>query len=732
MNKLQLVSNVFSANTLGAGSLLPYNKPAVVFDFLDPSNSWVVPVESGIYQYQPGIPEIKNGGLTSDSNIIDGRQWLATPFNTATDTLTLVPSGSSTPETRAEYLSRLLLLARQANAYNTQSGEFRPVSMCVNEPGDAGDRYSRVYDIQYAITGDMFADPATNLQLTLTIVRYQFWTPVPLGTNPKVYTFQARGLTLDDFLVPSELALFPDDIGSYDIAAGGGFSIDTEGYTPGIGYGDTVIDFLTGVGVSGAVRVGNTGSPIAPVVSGNSYTLTFWVRSESASYDAINIQVRVNRSSDGTVLLTSANFTVTVAEGWVKKSFTFTATDSSGVYFFFAKNTSATNVSMDIYGVSVKAAANPLSLTDFGNANPLLQNWLEDTVENIWTREDPANLRLNYIDIPAADVPGDAPALMSVVINREGANVGNSLENMYIARRLDCLSDEALYTATFMAEMSTLSSPVGITSTYVVDASRGINSSPGANPTGVYTMQFAIPGAGAVTSAVVAEWLLTSFAQGGKVAVFARGDLTAGVIADIPFFVRIITPDVAGTSELSVETLPRAMASPAGTAVGITYMGALDFTTIKNALRTVDGLGVGAINARLQLVFGGRTGGAAATYRLTDIILMPYDDNMFTVIATPLYNSPQDNYLMIDNTGYLNQNTDGVAVLYDEIVTTPSYRVRETQGQFLTMEPNRNNRFYFLFGNDQYSPVIDSGGTTVSELITRINIIPQWRRLRSV
>lgn len=734
MNKLQLTSNVFSANTLGAGSLLPYNKPAVVFDFLDTTSAWIIVDEGATRRYEPGIPEIKNGGLTVDSNVADSRQWLATPFNTATDTITLQPGGNSTPATRAKYLSDLLQLARQANNYSTQSGEFRPVNICVNEPGDAGDRYSRVYDIQYAITGDMFSeDPLVKAQLTLTIIRYPYWTPIPLGTNPKWYTFLARDLAPEDFLVPSELALFPDDIGSYTIAAGGGFSIATEGYTPDIGYGDTVIDFVTGVGITGAVRVGNTGSPIAPVVSGNSYILSFWVRSESSSYDAVNMQVRIHRSSDGTLLFSSANFNVTVASGWVKLSYTVTATDSSGLYFFMAKNTSATDVSMDIYGISVKLASNPLDLTDYGNANPLLQNWFEGTFNNFWTREDPANLRLNYIDLDAEDIPGDAPALLCSSIDLNISTGSTPIRGLIMGRRLDMLPDEAIFANTFMAENSALSSPTGLTTTYQADASRGISSSPQGNATNNYTIQI-VTGAGAISEGVVAQWVLTSYAQGGKVAVFMRGDYTAGTPSEAQFYIRVVNPFFSGSGDFQVQTQPRALVNV--TTVAVNYMGLLDLTQIKNAPRNVQGVGVGATNYLLQLVFSARSAGSAATYRVTDIILMPYDEIMTTSPTAGFgINSNVPQWMFMDNTGYFNQTSDGTAFRYRNLISAgfypDVYRVEETQGQLITLEPNRNNRLYFLIG-DSADPPVSPITTGSNPYRIRLNIIPQWRRLRAV
>lgn len=735
--RLEFWNNVLSANSLGAGSILPMNQTPVIFDFFNDASQWVVPSDGAVLAYQPGIAGLKNGGLTVDSTLSNSKTWQATPFDTIQDTITLVPGANSSADGRADFIKQLMQLQRQANAYSIESSEYRPVFICVKEYGDAGERFSRIYDIQWAFSGNPFANEYANQQLTLTVTRYPFWTPIPLGTNPKWYTFLARGLTPDQFLVPPEVAVSPTDMAGYSaqtVGTASSVSDAAEGYTPDIGFGSNVKDWVSGTTNNGYVEFGDTGLGIvtANVEESTEYELIVWLRSESSSYDAVPLRLVVV-DQGGATLATGSNFQVPVSSNWVKQRVVFTTgAGDTGVVLRIQKNTSATNASYDIYGISVKATANPMSLTDYGNADPNLQNWVESDVRNIWTRADPANLRLNYVDIAAEDIPGDAPALMSIVVDRNNSTSITDV-NLYIARRLDAISTEALYTQTFMAQGSTLASPTGITSTYQSDNGRGITSTPGGAASARYAMQF-VTGAGAISDAAIASWELSNVPQSGKVAVFLRGGLTAGVAADIPMYVRFYV-----SSSLSVEFIVRTQSRSLSAGVSssypaLTYMGSLDMTLIKNAVRLADGLGVGVSRPTLQLRFGGRSAGAAATYRVTDLLLIPYDDLFAAMVGLNMTNEADiERYALYDNTGYFNQNADAIGLLHQ---TAPppnndTYEVCEVQGQSMVLEPNRNNRLYFLLGSSTTSPTNDSTLSFVT-LRTRLNIVPQWRRIRSV
>jgi hypothetical protein len=737
---LQLWNNVLSANTLGAGSLIPANAVPVVFDFLAASSPWILESESGASQYQPGIAGLKNGGLTVESTLSDGRAWLATPFETVTDTLVLIPSASSTPATRAVFLSAMLLLNRQAHAYSTESSELRPVNICVREVGDAGDRFARIYDMTWAFSGNPF-DTTTNGQyatLTLTITRYPYWTPIPLGTNPKWYTFLARGLTPEQFAAPRELARFPQSIGNYNNnvnGTGASFTINNEGFTPSIGYGSTIIRFTSGTSVSGLIRIGNVDDGAAFVQPNTQYTLGVWIRSTGAAFDAVPVRLFVLQTNGGfTTLVTGPNFTVAANADWVYQEITVTTgAGTTQIALGFGKNTSATNAIYDLYGLTVRLTANPLSLTDYNNPNINLRNAIEVNVYNIWTRENPAALRLNYLDVPAEAVPGDAPALVCMVQDRDNITVFGNV-NLYISRRLDVLPNEAAYKNTFMAEGSRLTSPTGITSSYQISASRGIASSPGGLASGQYVMQFVL-GAGAISAATIAAWRFIDVFSGGKIALFARGAVTSGLIADASFRVDLVAAGTLVTSAIVLSTPSRIMSAPV-TFSGLVYMGTLDITQIKNAIRAVEGAGVAGVEYELRFVFAGRTAGAAVTYVLSDLIAMPFDDLMVTITGVTSYNnaSTSDQFVtLLDNTGYYNQGDDAVALLHN--ARTPpfvdSYQARELQGPALTLEPNRVNRLYFTLGASFASPTEDNP-TSLITLRTRLNIIPQWRRLRSV
>lgn len=169
---------------------------------------------------------------------------------------------------------------------------------------------------------------------------------------------------------PVNLVGHPVDLSANTLSVSGtGASISEQFITPEP-WGHELIDWASGTSSNGYVQLGSFGDPLAAPVSANTrYTLVFWIRSESATFDAVPLRVELRRSAgfDGSIGFTG-NFTVPFASGWVQQVVNFT-TDSSagytGLYFRIQKNTSTTNASYDIGGIMV--------LQDWwGNSNPPL------------------------------------------------------------------------------------------------------------------------------------------------------------------------------------------------------------------------------------------------------------------------------------------------------------------------------------------------------------------------
>lgn len=136
------------------------------------------------------------------------------------------------------------------------------------------------------------------------------------------------------------------------VASGAGGS-DSQG-AEATDYGANVCTWTSGTANNGALTVGNTTTRLADLLTpSTAYTLVFWIKSNSASYDAVPLDVTVFDQAANS-LVTSANFTVTFAAGWTKIAVNFTlGAGDTGCYFTIRKDTSTTNAVYKLAGFMV-------------------------------------------------------------------------------------------------------------------------------------------------------------------------------------------------------------------------------------------------------------------------------------------------------------------------------------------------------------------------------------------
>lgn len=371
-----------------------------------------------------------------------------------------------------------------------------------------------------------------------------------------------------------------------------------------------------------------------------------------------------------------------------------------------------------------------LVLNDFGNANTDHRNWLETTCYNIYTTE-PTPDRYNFIDIPAENIPGDLPCLCCIVVDR---NDSASSAGLTIARSTGVLS--STLSTNLYAETATLASPAGITSSFQIDATRGISSSPGANPLNDYVTQHVL-GAGAISENTFVSWPIGQLNRASKFDVWARCQLTAGTAVDFPFYGQITSSSSGVTNALTLRTEGTVIPSASvASDTAIVYLGRLDFTQLSRFPLAFDTgeSGFSDETYTFSLRFGGRSAGAAATLRITDVLFIQYDECVTYLPGAITLNSGGQIAIIADNTGYFSRlKTDGAAVNYDDTATPDAYLPLEMRGQWITLLPGRDNRLYFYQffpGANATSLVNDSGNRIIFRI--RINILPQWRHNRAV
>lgn len=367
-----------------------------------------------------------------------------------------------------------------------------------------------------------------------------------------------------------------------------------------------------------------------------------------------------------------------------------------------------------------------LELYDWQNANANLRNMIEETVANADTYNATAVTYHNYIDIDGDDIPGDVPALVSIVVNpQSGAVASDNL--IYIGRSTKPgigNSVPSVGTITFNGGDATVGGGLsGTTVTQPVNAS-AIRSDPPGATTEDYRIAQIVNGAGAVADQDILEWYLRTFVKNfGRFRVFIRGRVSSGAAADINMRLDIIPGQeaFAGTGQPVLFTVSF---TPQATAVwSLQDLGNFDLTATGRQVG-INGFALDGLSQfTVRLWTQARAASVAATYQLTDIILFPYDE---FACATPFSGSSL-NGTILDNTGYMSHGVErDTSFVWVNNTAVPYVYSQLIQGQIPTLQPKTDNRLYFLVGSGTDADYSLNGESTRA----RINIVPRWRHLR--
>lgn len=295
----------------------------------------------------------------------------------------------------------------------------------------------------------------------------------------------------------------------------------------------------------------------------------------------------------------------------------------------------------------------------------------------------------NFIDIPAASIPGDMPALITI-----GATVTGSAD------------ETAIFVSRSTKETSVLNrdiSPVTYISRHTINVSDG--SSVIADTTIVADTGAPRPIGGAsgqrsrttfATSAALVQRLSLGTPHPllfrGRYAVFLRARLSAGsttvqvqlVINNITYDAKTITDQGAGGTGNTTEW-------------GIVYMGVVSLPQ-DEAPTIVSSYGMGVSNRQDTASYGlsinaSRTAGAGELY-MSDLIFMPIDECAALLRFTNANFNLGNGDGVIDNTGYFLRGKPAVYGGYHGSgIVTGSYA--ELLGQEINLIPGINNRLIF-------------------------------------
>lgn len=363
-----------------------------------------------------------------------------------------------------------------------------------------------------------------------------------------------------------------------------------------------------------------------------------------------------------------------------------------------------------------------------------------------WDTAYSAPLSRNYVDIPASLLDGDAPALVSLVVQAT-TDATNPTSSVFLGRSTrptslkdhngsvmlqscvfnagDCMAP-ASWTKTADATCGCISNGSGSTK-YI-----GRNT---ALATGTYN-QFAS------WSFFNSNNFVNLNLLSGRYAVFWRCKQRNGAAGDIQARIRI--NDNYGSFVGDYQNLPLVAGSTTTceNRFDLLYLGAVTLPLNGNVNSAMDGRGI-AVQQKNSLVSTAaiyvdvlQNNASTRSIDFLDLVFIPISEQMVNLLPGANGGGSFTWYLY-DNTGYWlhGQNfQNGKIVNGDPSSISSIEGVMETRGQDLTLVPNVNNRLYFMY---QRAPA--AGGSNFSApdssndfASVRINIVPRWIGIRDV
>lgn len=348
-------------------------------------------------------------------------------------------------------------------------------------------------------------------------------------------------------------------------------------------------------------------------------------------------------------------------------------------------------------------------------------------------------LSKNYMEISAAQVPGDAPALVQLAIR--GAST--PFASVYVARSSKDYSGVD-HTGVQRANALTLNAGDGNTASVVTKtlgaAATGLISNGSSvnyyygqrTATGIDANYVTACGWGGATGANGIK-LDRQFFR-GTFAVFCRAtnNSAAGVLTDMKMRVFIEEFEDNATQYSNSITLPEVYVPLTGTGNPgnqLSYMGTVTIPFSDRAVVSPLGYGIqlqeSNSNIRISLQLKYEVATANRIFRMLDLIFIPIDEGMLQIV-TPQNLTGGTPTLLIDNTGYLNRgDSEQTAKVYTTNANSGGIGI-EVRGQHIMLKPGTAQRLYFLL--TEYVTIAESQQTDVATI--GLNIVPRSYGIR--
>lgn len=380
------------------------------------------------------------------------------------------------------------------------------------------------------------------------------------------------------------------------------------------------------------------------------------------------------------------------------------------------------------------------TLTDLALLGTSAGQLATDTLENRreWNTTQTALVSNNAIDIPAASIPGDAPALVEIALRANSATQGLGTHTMiYVTSKTLSYTAKDGTTRPVYHLLNAGDGDTGTDATIAADTGAPFSNSQASGQR--VAVSFAT-----ATQQERLRWTLGSGLEAlvdlssfrGRYAAFLRCRLSASSSVDLNLFIRGQDNALQGL-QLPTQTITGALGTT-GTGNTTTwqflYMGQFSIPFDDRRIDVgVDGRGVwipsNASTTRnlVIAVTATRTGGATVLY-MADLLLVPVDEGSVDLGVEFIGATTDD--IVYDNTGYLTHGQPGATLRSSQNSTgaNPDSEklVTSIQGGELYLRPNVVNRIGFYTYTTGPVSRIDYGATAY------VNIVPRWRYIRNV
>lgn len=136
--------------------------------------------------WSPQIPPLKNGGVWSDSPIVDGRTLLAAPAGNITEKITLLISDRTYLEV-ARQVTTLTKLVSDCRDFWQSQYQIDPVYLTWWAGCGVAPQYALLYNIDIGAAYVPAIQPT--MRLTISLEREPYWRGIPPGANPKLWAY---------------------------------------------------------------------------------------------------------------------------------------------------------------------------------------------------------------------------------------------------------------------------------------------------------------------------------------------------------------------------------------------------------------------------------------------------------------------------------------------------------------------------------------------------------------